>query len=291
MHKKGLKAIVAALTITAIGSIFAGCGNKNTDSQSGKEQYTETITALGSTALQKLVEQAANNFKQKYPEATINVQGGGSGAGINQVLEGSVEIGNSDIFAEEKLKDRSKELVDHKVCGIGFAVVVNKDVNIDSITSSQIQDIFTGKVTNWKEVGGKDLPINIINRPKSSGTRTTFKNTVMGGKDEKDGLGTIQDSNGSVGKAIESTSGAISYLALSYLTGEAKNNLKVLKIDGIEATNENIAAGKYKFWSYEHMYTKGEAKGLSKAFIDYMMSKENEELILKLGYIPADRLK
>ena len=135
------------------------------------------------------------------------------------------------------------------------------------------------------------MKINIINRTKSSGTRATFKDTVMGGKDEKEGLGTTQDSNGNVENAIKTTQGSISYLALSYLTDSVKANVKPLKIEGVEATSENIIAKKYPFWSYEHMYTKGEAKGVAKAFIDYTLNSENKDTIKKLGYIPMGDMK
>ncbi|WP_123054134.1 phosphate ABC transporter substrate-binding protein [Clostridium sp. JN-1] len=294
MKKNNLRIIVGALFVMIISGMFVGCGQSNTQSNSGsnKNGFSGSITAAGSTALQPLVEQTSKKFNEKNPNASVNVQGGGSGTGLKLVEEGSVDIGNSDIFAEKSLDAaKAKEPVDHKVCAVGFAVVVNKDVKVDSLTKDQIQKIFIGQITNWKDVGGDDLAINVINRAKSSGTRAAFKNTVMGGKDEKEGIGTIQDSNGNVEKAIQSTKGSISYLSLTYLSDEVKKSVKPLKIDGIEANKENIISNKYPFWSYEHMYTKGEAKDLSKAFIDYMMSDENKSLIEKLGYIPSSDIK
>ncbi|WP_411683008.1 phosphate ABC transporter substrate-binding protein PstS family protein [Clostridium thailandense] len=294
MKKKSLKVIIAAMAITVIAGAFVGCGSKQEASNSGSnnKQVSGSITLAGSTALQPLAEQAGKQFTQKNSGATINVQGGGSGTGLKLVSEGTADIGNSDVAAETKLdKDKAKELVDHKVCAIGFAVVANSDVKVENLTKDQIQKIFTGEITNWKQVGGDDLAISVINRTKSSGTRATFKDTVMGGKDEKEGLGITQDSNGSVEKSITSTKGSISYLALSYITEDVKKNLKVMKIDGIEANKENITTGKYPFWSYEHMYTKGEAKDLAKTFIDYMGSEENKALVEKLGYIPSSDMK
>ena len=293
MKKKGLRAFVAAITITVVAGAFVGCsGSKNQSSSGGtsegsKQEVTGAITLAGSTALQPLAEQIGKTFSGKNPKATINVQGGGSGTGLNLALQHTADIGNSDVTAESKLDaSKAKQLVDHKVCAIGFAVVVNPNVKVDSLTKDQIQKIFTGQITNWKDVGGDDMKINVINRTKSSGTRATFKDTVMGGKDEKEGLGTTQDSNGNVESAIKTTQGSISYLALSYLTGSAKNNVKTLKIEGVEASTENITSKKYPFWSFEHMYTNGEAKGLAKTYIDYVLSNENKDTIKKLGYIP-----
>lgn len=289
MKKSKLKLIIAALAVTVMAGAFAGCGSKTsteTDVNSG------SITLAGSTALQPLAEQAGKKFTEKNSKASINVQGGGSGTGIKLVSEGTADIGNSDVAAETKIsKEKAAELVDYKVCAIGFAIVVNKDVKVTSLTKQQIQDIFTGKVTNWKQVGGEDLKIEVIHRAKSSGTRATFKDTVMGGVDENDGIGTMQDSNGNVEKAIASTKGAISYLALSYLTDEVKKSITPIQIDNIDATKANIVTGKYSFWSYEHMYTKGEAKGLAKSFIEYMTSEENKGLIESLGYIPASDIQ
>ncbi|WP_102400598.1 phosphate ABC transporter substrate-binding protein [Haloimpatiens massiliensis] len=294
MKNKKSKKILLFLIIAMIGTVFVGCGNKAKEKANvGKEELSGTITALGSSALQPLVEEVAVEFLSKNPKARINVQGGGSGAGINQVASGNVEIGNSDVVAEKKLDDKNlaKELVDHKVCAIGFAMVVSKDVNIKTLTKEQISDIFSGKISNWKQLGGEDKQINIINRGKSSGTRATFVDTIMEGNSEKEGLGTTQDSSGNVRAAINKTEGAISYLALSYISEDVKKDLNIISINGIEPTEENIINRKYPFWSYEHMYTKGEPKGLTKVFLDYMVSEENKDLIKKMGYIPVDEIK
>lgn len=295
MKSRILKGIIMAFSITSLSIGMVGCGSNTSKQQtsSNTKETSGTITALGSTALQPLADEASKNFMAEYPKIMVNVQGGGSGAGLNQVATGTIQIGNSDVTAEDKIKDKniSKQLIDHKVCGIGFAIVTSKDVTATSLTKKQIQDIFTGKITSWKSITGQDEAINVINRPQSSGTRATFKNTVMDNMDEKQGLGTIQDSSGSVEKAISSTNGAISYIALSYLTSEKRTALKVVQIDKIDASKENIVSGKYKFWSFEHMYTKGEAQGATKKFIDYMVSDENKSLVEKLGYIPMRDLK
>ncbi|GCD81829.1 phosphate ABC transporter substrate-binding protein PstS family protein [Parageobacillus thermoglucosidasius] len=297
MWKKSIKFGVAALLITGM---LAGCGksdNNTTEENTGngdaqQESYSGTITLAGSTALQPLAEEAANEFMGKYPDVSITVQGGGSGTGVNQVAAGAVQIGNSDVPSAEKLEDKSKagELIDHKVAGIAFALVVNKDVNVDSLTLQQIQDIFTGKITNWKDVGGKDEKINVINRPASSGTRATFEKTVMKGVKINEAIGTVQDSNGAVEQAINSTPGSISYVAMSYLVGE-KKDLKMLKIDGVEPTIENIKTEKYPFWSYEYMVTKGEPKDAVRGFIEYVKSEEFASKVKEMGYIPISELE
>jgi phosphate transport system substrate-binding protein len=289
--------ILTAVVLIAVIFMLAGCGNQGASQDQGSSgnqnqnqgsELSGSITAAGSSALLPLVEEAASQFMSKNPNARINVQAGGSGTGLKLVSEGSVDIGNSDIFAEEKLDaDKAKELVDHKVCVVGFATVVNPDVNVDNLTKQQLIDIFTGKITNWKEVGGNDQKVVILNRPTSSGTRATFKKYALDGKEEAQGIALTEESSGAIKKAIADTPGSISYLALSYVDG----SVKALKLDGVEPTVENITTGKYPIWSYEHMYTKGEPTGLTKAFLEYMMSDEVKPLIKELGYIPNSDMK
>jgi phosphate transport system substrate-binding protein len=294
MKKNSFKILISALSITMTAGLFVGCGSKNANQgNNNKGSISGSITASGSTALQPLAEQAAKKFTDANPNATINVQGGGSGTGLTQVMQGAVDIGNSDLFAEDKLKpEEAKQLVDHKVAVVGIAVVLNSKVKVDNIKKDDLIKIFTGQVTNWKEVGGDDMKITIINRPKSSGTRATFKKYALDGKDEVEGKALTEDSSGSVKKTIETTEGSIGYLASSFVYDTANlSGVKVVKLDNVEMNKDSITSGKYPVWAYEHMYTKGEAKDLSKAFLDYMGSSDTKTLIEKLGYIPTADMK
>lgn len=287
MKKKSLKLIVGSLLITMIGGAFVGCG-----SSEGEEGGTVTLS--GSSALLPLVEASIDGFIEKNSGYEINAQAGGSGAGLTQVLDGSVDIGNSDIFANEKLEeDKAKELVDHKVVAQGFAVVVNEAAGVKELTKQQIQDIFSGKVKNWKEVGGADKEIFLVHRPSSSGTRATFVKTVLGGDKnlENDSLGSVQDSSGAVAKAMAQNDGAVSYLALSYLNSDEAKSMVKVAIDGVEASKENITTGKYPFWSWGHMYTKGEPTAEAKKFIDYIMSEDNKKVVEDTGFISGSEMK
>ncbi|MEE6451059.1 phosphate ABC transporter substrate-binding protein PstS family protein [Gottfriedia acidiceleris] len=293
--KRGLKLTFAAMAITGM---LAGCSNKDdkstgkTNTDDKKVELTGTIGAAGSTALQPLADEAATEFMAKYPQVSITVQGGGSGTGVNQVSTGAIQIGNSDVPAAEKLEDKSlaSSLVEAKVAGVGYSMVTNKDVGVDSLTLQQIEDIFAGKVTNWKEVGGKDEKINVINRPASSGTRAAFEKKIMKDVKINDSVGTVQDSNGAVEQAVNSTPGAISYLANSYLIGDKKDALKTVKIDGKESTTDNIVAGDYPFYSYEYMITKGDAKSPVKEYIEFISGDEFANKLVEMGYIPASKM-
>ena len=298
MKKRTLKLIVSALVVAMVGSVMVGCGSKPaTDSKTGTESSsaTGTVSISGSTALQPLMDQTVEKFKEKNPKIEVSSQGGGSGTGLTQVLDGTVDIGDSDVFAEEKLDAaKAKELVDHKVVAEGFGIVVSKSLGINNLSSAQIKDIFSGKVTNWKNVGGPNKDILLIHRTAGSGTRATFEKTILGGDKslENDSLGVTQDSNGAVLSAMKQNDGAISYVGLAYmLTDEAKGALSLIKIDGVASDKANICDGSYKFWSWGHMYTKGEAKDAVKTFIDYVTSSENSASVESQAFISASEMK
>jgi len=293
-------ALTSALALAACGNNGGNNATTNnggnnaaapTENSSGAE-LSGSILASGSTALQPLVELVAEGFMETNTGVDIQVQGGGSGTGLTQVAEKQVDIGNSDVFAEEKLKDADAEkaaaLVDHQVAVVAIAAVTHPEAGVDSLTKQQLVDIFTGKVTNWKEVGGADQKIQIINRPGSSGTRATFESFALGTKTE-DLQGSIQeDSSGTVKKMIGETPGAIGYLGLSYID----DTVKSISLDGVEPSVDNVVTGKYPVWAYEHMYTNGEPNEVVKAFLDYFMTEEvqNGEVV-ELGYIPASKMQ
>ncbi len=281
-------ASTAAASPAASGQGTAASGQGTVASGQGTAGISGTIVAGGSSALQPLAQKAAELFMARNSAARIQVQGGGSGTGLTQVAQGGFQIGNSDIFAEEKLDAATAStLVDHKVCVVGFATVVNPQVSVSGLTSQQLVDIFTGKVVNWKDVGGQDQSIVIMQRPASSGTRATFRKYALGGKEEAQGSALTEDSSGTILKAVADTPGAISYLALSYVN----STVKALKLNGVEPSVASIVSGLYPIWAYEHMYTKGEATGLAKAFIDFITGAEFAPAIKELGYIPVTDMR
>ena len=291
MKKSAL--ITFALTFTTFATLLAGCGGSSSAKDAdaaAKSSYTAPksakVVAVGSTALQPLVEQAGQAYQNEHSNVTINVQGGGSGAGLSQVAKGSVNIGNSDLFAQEQKGLDAKGLVDHKVAVVGMAPVINKDAGVTNISKEQLIKIFQGKITNWKDVGGKDEKITVVNRAQGSGTRATFEK--WGLDNAKVATSQEQDSNGTVQKIVSTTPGAISYLAFSYV----KSDVQALSIDNVKPTEANVATNKWKIWAYEHMYTKGQPTGELKNFLTYMTSKAVQgSLVEKLGYIPLTSMK
>lgn len=256
------------------------------------EELSGSITGSGYSALLPLAQNAADAFKELHPDVSITLNGGGSGTGLKQVSDGSVDIGNSDVAAETKLEaDVAAELVDHKVCVVTMATIVNKEVgeSVTSLTKDQLIDIFTGEITNWSEVGGPDEEIILISRPQTSGTRALFKEYALDGNEELSGGSLETDDSGTLLQSVADNEGAIGYVALPYLL--ENDTVSTVAIDGVEPTMENTYNGTYPVWGYEHMYTKGEPNETVQAFLDFMMSEEYGEQIEAQGYCMTSKME
>lgn len=308
-----MKRKIMALVMTAIVAtgLLAGCGgNSDSGSTSGSsagstsestgsdssasgassnstaEELSGTITAAGSSALKPLADDAAEYFNELHPDVSITIDAGGSGQGLQQVADGTVDIGNSDVAADEKLDASQAEgLVDHQVCVITMAPIINPDVaeaGVTDLTKDQLISIFTGETTNWSEVGGPDEDIILITRPESSGTRATFEKYALDGNKEASNTSMETDDSGVLLQNVKDTKGAIGYVALSYLTEDA--GVSTVAIDGVEPTLENTYNGTYPVWTYEHMYTNGEPSEVVQAFLDYIMSDDYGSRMEELGY-------
>jgi phosphate transport system substrate-binding protein len=295
------KTLAIIMTIAMMGVTFTACSSTSsstdttstTSSAASSSPYaglSGSIAMDGSSALAPLAQAAADSLKNANPNLSITVNAGGSGKGLTDIANKSVDIGNSDVFASEKLTpDKANGLVDHQVCVIGVATVVNPSVTVSNLTKAQLISIFTGKVTNWNQVGGNDQTIVIVNRPTTSGTRSLFKKDALNGAEEATGKALQQDDSGVLEQTVAQTKGAIGYLALSYTGG--KTDIKLLQLDGVAPTYDNIYSGKYPVWGYEHMYTNGEATGVVKSFINYMTSPDFASTVTKDGYGLAADMK
>lgn len=288
------------LSLAIASTLLAGCGSSTGASTSAgssnsaastetTSKISGTVTASGSSALLPLAQKAAQYFSGANPDCSVTVNGGGSGQGLQQVADGAVDIGDSDVFAEEKLDaSAASGLVDHKVCTVTMAAVVNKSLGVTNLTRDQLVSIFTGKTTNWKDVGGPDVKILLVTRPTSSGTRALFKKWALNGAEEASNAALETDDSGTLMETVQSNQGAIGYVALSYLVNN--NKVQAVSIDGVAPTLKNTYDGTYTVWGYEHMYTKGEGSDAAQAFIQYMMSDEFATHIEEMGYGASSKL-
>ncbi|MFC7392302.1 phosphate ABC transporter substrate-binding protein [Scopulibacillus cellulosilyticus] len=292
-----IKSWMSAALVIMLIAFTVGCG-KSTDSTntaSTKSADTESksggdlsgkLTIGGSTALQPLAAAAAKEFMNLHPGVQIQVQGGGSGTGLSQAAKGNLDIGMSDYFADAEKDISAENLEDHKVAVVGMTAAVNPKTGVTNLSKDELKKVFTGKVHDWSEVGGKKGKITLVNRPDGSGTRATFDQFALDNATPAEGI--TQDSSNTVSKIISDTPGAIGYLALSYFNN---HSVTKLSIDGVKATEDNVTSGKFPVWAYEHMYTKGKPNQLEQAFLKFMMSEEvQDKLVPAQGYISVAKM-
>ncbi|TVX98026.1 phosphate ABC transporter substrate-binding protein [Cohnella terricola] len=275
---------VAAMAIALVTSTVSVVGAAS--SLKGK------IVINGSSALLPLTLQAANEFKKANPKVKISASAAGSITGPQSVRKGIADIGAVDWDASQDVPGFKKfeGQVAHKVAVIPFAAVVNKNVKVDNLTTKQLQDIFSGKVTNWKDVGGSDADIIVVNRAFGSGTRVNFQMKALQGTDfiSKGNNYKEVKSSGDMKTAVETTPNAIGYMDLVYVT----SNMKALQINGIAPTEANVINGTYKVWGFGYYMTKGQPDEVTKAFIEYIQSaKFQNGSLKKLKFIPISAIK
>lgn len=245
------------------------------------------LLIVGSTALQPLASQAATQFEKAYPQVHVDVRGGGSLLGLQTATEQQADIGDSDVYADPVLYPEPN-LIDHIVCIVPFTMIVNPNVPLTSLTQQAIVNIFTsGEPHNWNEFGGPDLPIIPVIRTDTSGTRASFLKYVLGGMSEQKGLRETASSSVML-DTVAHTPGAIGYMGLPSLD----TSVHTLAIDGQIATVEAIAAGKYAFWGYEHMYTMSNNKNpVLPVFLQFMLSSTIQGQAQRMRYIPMAQVQ
>jgi phosphate transport system substrate-binding protein len=284
-------AALAVLTLAACGSsnnTTSGGGSTPSAAPSSTAGtstcQTGTITASGSTALQPLVSKAAEQYQAKCPGATITVSGGGSSVGLSNVAAGVSDIGDSDVPVSNAKSIDPSTVTDHQVAVVVFAVIVNPQAGVTALTTAQVQDIFSGTVTNWKDVGGKDIPITLIERKTGSGTRLSFEKIMMGGKAESKTPASTQDSTQLVLQGVAGAPGGVSYVGVS----SANSSVVAVTIDGAKPNADDVKSGKYKYFAHEHMYTKSTASPLADSFINFMLTADfQNSTVTQLGYLPV----
>ncbi len=276
MRKMGkANAIVMAALVTAL-ALTPVQGYQIPTGLSGE------LTIAGSTTVLPINQECAQLLRAKNPGLRISVSGGGSGHGIRAVGSGEIDIGaaSRDIKPEEmeKYPDLKPVVIGHD----SVAIVVHPSNPVNDLSMDQISRIFAGEITNWKEVGGEDRDIRVITREEGSGTREVFEKYVMKpyNRELRDEA-SVKPSNGEVRATVGSDPASIGYISLGYID----NSVKALRINGVEATVENVLAGRYPIRRNLYLITKGEPGALEKAFIDFVCSDKGQEVVKKLGYI------
>lgn len=268
-------ALAAALSLTACGG---GSTSSSGESLSGK------VSLNGSTSMEKYVTALGEGFKEKYPDMTVETQFTGSSAGLQALIDGQCDIADSSRSLTPA--EKKKGLVENVVAIDGIAISLNKKNKVNNVTAKQLADIYTGKITNWKQLGGADEKIVVIGRESASGTRAAFEELLK--VENKCKYAQELDNTGAVVAKCASTTGAIGYVSLDAVD----NTIKTAKLNGVEATESNIKAGTYKLSRPFVMATKGAISKQNKkvqAIFKYVNSDEGQKILKKVGLISAKK--
>lgn len=246
----------------------------------------EVLVLQGSTTVLPIAQKAAEGFKKLHPEASITVRGGGSGVGIAGLLDGTCDIAmSSRKIKESELKiaqDKGITVKEFPIAIDAIAVIVHPSNPIKDLTLSDLKRIYTGEITNWKELKGFDSKVVVVSRDSASGTFECFNHLVLG-EAPLTPQALYQASNKGVVTVVATTKGAIGYIGLAYL----EPRVKVVAVEGVRPSLESVRAGRYPLRRELFFYTRGEPKGLVKTFIDFVLSKDGQRLIQEVGYVPV----
>jgi phosphate transport system substrate-binding protein len=241
------------------------------------ERSRAGMTVAGSTSVEPFAELLAEEYMSRHPETHIYVQGGGSTAGIEAAISGAANIGMSS----RNLADAEKKLYAVTIAKDAIAVIVHPSSPMEDLPLDKIRDVFSGRIENWKELGGPNHPMDIVTREEGSGTRESFQKFVMGKEDISLGA-LVQDSNGAVRQVVSSDPNAIGYISL----GLVNDQVKALRISGVQPNLANVNKGKYTLVRPFLFVFRGEPTGQARSFLEFVLSPPAQELLLKEGLVP-----
>lgn len=277
-----------------VGALASGCTGETTDGTSettttdgATAELEGSITIQGSDTMLNVATAWSEAFMDANPGVDISVQGGGSGTGIASLINGTVDAANASrgIKDEEVTEAQANGVdpVEHAVAIDGIAVVINPANDVTDLTIDQLGQIFRGEITNWKDVGGADAEIVLLSRDSSSGTYEYFKEAVVGEDAEYAASAKLLASNQAIADEVAANEGAIGYIGLGYLSSD----LKVVAVDGVQASVTTAADGSYPISRYLYMYTNGEADGVMAAYLEWILSAEGQQIVSDEGFVPV----
>ena len=279
MKKRTLKLIMSGLMVAMMGGALAGCGDSSSDAStnsasSNKGNQEVTIAVSGSTSVGRLMDKVAKAYEAKNENVSIEINQVGSSAGIKDTINGVAELGMSsrDLKDEEKSSGVSGTAIAYD----GIAVIVNNENKVKNLTLDQLKDIYTGKITNWKDVGGENGQIVVVSREDGSGTRDAFQEIVGYKSEELVADATIADGSGNIKTTVSGNKNAIGFDSFSYVD----DSISALKVNGVEPTEELAKSGEYKLSRPFLLVTKDDTlTDEGQKVIDYILSDEGQKIV------------
>ena len=275
---KGMRYAWLAMVIILIISLLLALPACTSTTPAGGNGLSGEITEAGSTTVQPLAEKFAEEFKLIHPGVTVTIQGGGSSVGVKSAAEGIVDIG----AASREIKPDEPALVKHLIAKDGIAIIVHPSNTISDIAKEQVRDIFSGRITNWSEIGGPDEQITVVAREEGSGTRSAFEEMVMD-KELITNNAILQSSNGAIRTTVVNDPNSIGFLSLGYVDSA----IKALSINGIPCSTATALDGTYPIVRPLYFLTATEPTGLVKDFLDFCTGTEGQTIVESEGYIPV----
>lgn len=271
--KKMFKKLLTIVLGTVVVAVFSGF------------MSSEKITVKGSDTMVILAQRWAERYMNKNSGISIQVTGGGSGTGINALINGTTDICNSSRPMKsseiQKLKERfGTSGIEIKCAKDGLTVYMNEGNSVSGLSMQQLKDIYTGKITNWSQVGGNDAKIILYSRENNSGTYVYFKDNVLKGADYAPSAQNLPGT-AAVVNAVAKDRNGIGYGGMAYAKG-----IKHVKINNVEPTTENIANGSYPITRFLYMYLRNRPTGEMKSYIDWILSSEGQKIVTEIGYFP-----
>ncbi len=262
--------ILTAFVLCAGAASFPACRGP---------QAGNTVIVAGSTSIQPFADRWAEVFQAKHPGLAVNVQGGGSSAGIQACFSGACQIGMSS----RELKGDEKKLHEIVIARDGLAIIAHPSNPVRSITLEQVKQVFSGNIANWSILGGPDRTIDVVTREEGSGTRGAFQELVMG-KTRIFRRAITEDSNGTVREIVAGDPFAVGFISLGLVNAQ----VRALALDGVDATDAEILAGRYKLVRPFLFVTREAPVGAAKDFVDFVLSAEGQALVKEEGLIPVE---
>ena len=277
--------ILLMLAVISLSLFGSGCiDNTNNDAETHDTLADIKLQIAGSTTVLPVAEECARVFMENHPGSRIFVSGGGSSHGVKAVADGTVDIGTASCDLKSTEKDAHPDLVSHGVAKDGVAVTVHPSNPVTDLTMEQLQGIYTGTITNWKDVGGTNSEIMVVTREEGSGTRDCFEQAVMKPiKAEITDHGIIQDSNGKTRATVAGSDKAIGFLSLGYVNSD----VRAVRLDGIEPTVESVIDGSYAISRTLWMITNGNPNSAEQAFLDFVLGNEGQRIVEDVHFIPV----
>lgn len=275
------KRLIAAVSVVIVASsLIIGCGSS--DTTMSKKVNDTTIAISGSTSVGPLVELEEEEFEANNQDVTIEINQTGSSSGIKDTISGTTEIGMS---SRELTDEESKNLKEVTIAVDGIGVVVNKNNPVKNLTLEQIKDIFTGKITNWSEVGGEDKEIVVVSREEGSGTRTAFQEILNYSTEDTVKNAIVNNSTGATKVMVEENDNAIGYMSIGYID----DSIASVNVDGVEATADNVKSGEYKIQRpFLLVYKEGALSEEGQEFIDFILSDKGQAIVAEGNLVTVD---